>query len=144
MPGSFNPFTIGHADVLERALAIFDSVVVAVGFNFSKPEDAASAEKRANDIACLYSSDNRVEVVAWGGLTADLVRQTGAAAIVRGVRDVRDFEYERNLADANRALAGVETILLPCRPELGWVSSSLVRELRHFGKETESLLPRKQ
>lgn len=135
--GSFNPFTKGHASVVSRALAIgFGRVVVGVGHNSGKP-----ATGTAEAIRRLYADEPRVEVVEYSGLTADAARAAGATSLLRAVRSVRDFEYERDLADANRALCGLETILLPALPEQAWLSSSLVRELQKYGRDVAALLP---
>lgn len=139
-PGSFDPFTIGHRSVLDRALALFDKVVVGVGVNVGKCS-LLSAEERVEAIRRLYAHDDRVEVVAYEGLTVDLARRCGARFIVKGVRSVRDYEYEREQADVNRRISGVETILLMAEPGLECVSSSLVRELKAFGRDVKAFLP---
>lgn len=135
--GSFNPFTVGHASVVERALAMgFSQVVIGVGHNSAKPSNG-----RAEAIRQLYAGEPRVTVVEYSGLTADAASASGADCLLRAVRSVRDYEYERDLADANRALAGLETVLLPALPGQAWVSSSLVRELEALGRDTTALLP---
>ena len=141
-PGSFRPFTIGHADIVERALQLFDKVIVAVGINRSKPGDETAAEAAADTIRRLYAGESRIEVVAYSPLTVQLARQRGAKFIVRGVRSVKDFEYERDMAQVNAQLSGIESVILFCRPELGAVSSSLVRELEAFGENVEPFLPK--
>lgn len=140
-PGSFNPFTIGHKSIVDRSLALFDRVIVAVGYNPSKESDRRSVDERLSAISRVYAGDERVEVISYTCLTADIVRQTGACAIVRGVRNTIDFEYERSIADINRRLCGVETVLLYTLPELESVSSSIVRELEHFGHDAGQFLP---
>ena len=130
--GSFDPFTIGHASIVERAAAIFDRIVVAVGYNEHKSGMYGVAE-RVEAIRRLYAGDPRVEVESFTGLTVDFARRCGATALVRGVRGSSDFEFERNLADTNAAIADLETVLLISRPELAFVSSSMVRELIHNG-----------
>lgn len=141
-PGSFRPFTIGHADIVERALQLFDKVIIAVGINRSKPGDETAAETAADTIRRLYAGESRIEVVAYSTLTVQLARQTGAKFIVRGVRSVKDFEYERDMAQVNAQLSGIESVILFSRPELGVVSSSLVRELEAFGEDVEHFLPK--
>lgn len=140
--GSFDPFTIGHADIVRRGLKIFDRVDICVGMNINKPEAAAKAQDRALQIASLYSSHPRVKVCAWGALTADYAKEAGARFLLRGVRSVRDYEYELAMADAN-ATFGLETVVLLTSPALSYVSSSLVRELCAFGKDVSDLLPTK-
>lgn len=141
-PGTFNPFTIGHQSILDRALTLFDRVVVGVGFNIAKPEGGDDARRRADVIAGLYAGDPRVSAVAYSGLTVDACRAHGAQFIVRGVRNVADFEYERTLADINRRIAGIETVLLYTLPELSSVSSSMVRELEAHGVDVSRFLPK--
>ena len=139
-PGSFDPFTIGHDDIARRALLIADRLIIAVGVNDKKKYES-DTEQRVEAIARLYADNPRVEVVAYDGLTTDLARHLHANFIIKGVRSVKDFEYEREQADINRLLADVETILLPAKPHLASISSSLVRELSHFGRNTTSFLP---
>lgn len=140
-PGSFNPFTTGHKSIVDRALRLFDRVIVAVGYNSAKLTDLDSIEERMAAIRRVYPENQAVEVASYSCLTADFVRQTGACAIVRGVRNTVDFEYERGIAEINRQLCGVDTVLLYTLPELGSVSSSIVRELRHFGHDVSRFLP---
>lgn len=140
-PGTFSPFTIGHADIVSRALCIFDRVIICLGVNHEKTGTLADAEARLKAIAGIYASNPYVEVIARQGLTIDVVKETGADAILRGVRSVKDYEYERDMADANRALAGVETIILVARPELAFISSSLVNELKSYGRDVSRFIP---
>ncbi len=138
-PGSFNPFTIGHADIVRRGLDIFDRIVVAVGINRDK--DYADVEALVAPIRELYRDNNAVEVCAYHTLTVDFARQCGATAILRGIRSVKDFEFERDMYDINRQLSGIESVVLFSRPEYAAVSSSLVRELRAFGRDVSEFLP---
>lgn len=138
--GSFRPFTIGHADIVSRALAVFDRVVVCVGVNFGKEADPDTLES-VRAIEAVYAAEPRVSVIARQGLTVDIARETGACALLRGVRSAKDYEYERDMADANRALGGIDTVILVARPELSFISSSLVRELKAFGRSVEQFLP---
>lgn len=142
--GSFDPFTAGHASVVERALPLFDRIVIAVGVNAAKPSETP-AEERVRAIEALYEAlpPGRVAVMSYSGmLTVQLAAETGARWLLRGVRSVRDFEYERDLADLNRKLSGLETILLYTLPELSAVSSSAVRELRAYGADVSQFLPK--
>jgi pantetheine-phosphate adenylyltransferase len=142
--GSFNPFTIGHDSIVRRALPLFDRIVIGVvGDQVHKP-DMPSAEERIKVIADLYADDARIEVKPYYGLAVDFARQEGAQFIVKGVRSVKDFEYEREQADINRQIAGIETILLYSEPQYSSVSSSLVRELQHFHVDVSEFLPHKQ
>ena len=139
-PGSFDPFTLGHADIVRRALSFSDEVVVAVGYNYQK-RGWQPVEERVAAIRKLYKDEPRVRVESYTGLTVDFAREQGAAAIVRGVRTMADFEYEMQMADVNRQLAGIETILLPASPQLASLSSSVVRELAHLGRDISAFLP---
>lgn len=140
--GTFDPFTIGHASVVRRALQLFDRVVVAVGVNDAKHPET-TAQQRVEAIRSLYADDERVTVVAYSGLTVDVAREYGAAFIVKGVRSVRDYESEREQAEVNRRLAGIDTVLLMAEPGLEAVSSSTVRSLRSFGRDVSEFLPKK-
>lgn len=144
-PGSFNPFTLGHYSIVERALAMFpDGVVVAIGCNIAKEGSDAVADRLEQVRRAVAPLGPKVEVTAYGGLTVDAVAETGAGCIVRGVRSVADYEYERTMADVNLRIGGVETVVLFARPELEAVSSSLVRELRHYGRDVSWMLPPKK
>lgn len=140
-PGSFRPFTKGHASIVERGLALFDRVVIAVGVNLAKDPEGVHAAENVGRISTLYAGEPRVEVVSYSGLTVDAAREAGAQFLLRGVRSVKDFEYERDMADINRKLSGLETVLLYSLPELSAVSSSVVRELEAFGADVSDFLP---
>ena len=139
-PGSFDPFTLGHSDIVRRALSLFDEVVIAVGYNESKA-GWMPVEDRLSSIRRLYADEPRVTVESYTGLTVDFAKGHGITAIIRGVRTTADFEYEMQLADVNRQLTGIETILLPASPQLASLSSSIVRELAHFGRDISAFLP---
>ena len=136
--GSFNPFTVGHADIVKRGLELFDEVVIGIGENQDKP--SADIDERLQAIRAIYNDSPRVRVEVYHSLTVDYAREVGACALLRGVRTMADFEYERQMADANRALAGLETVVLFTRPELGYISSSLVRDLRRHGADVSGLV----
>ncbi|MBQ8271193.1 MAG: pantetheine-phosphate adenylyltransferase [Bacteroidaceae bacterium] len=138
--GTFNPYTLGHHSVVQRALAIFDKVVVAVGKNMSKHSKLTPEEYLAV-IERVYADEPRVQVVHYEGLTVDYARKIGAAALLRGVRSVKDFEYERELADVNLRVGGIETVILFSTPEYSSISSSVVRELAAYGKDVTPFLP---
>lgn len=140
-PGSFDPFTIGHKDIADRALKIFDSLIIGVGFNINKPGNSKLVAERVRAIESVFVDDFRVKVEAYSGLTVDFARKHGATFIVRGLREVKDFEYERNLADTNAAISDIETVFLTARPDLGFVSSSMVRELKANGYDVSRFLP---
>ena len=140
--GSFRPFTTGHASIVTRGLDIFDRIVVGVGVNSAKPDDRVHAEDAAQAIREVFAGDDRIEVVAYDCLTVDAAAAAGASALLRGVRSTRDFDYERDLADVNRQLSGIETVLLYSLPELAAVSSSIVRELASYGRDVDAFLPK--
>ena len=139
-PGSFDPFTRGHADLVERGLQLFDEVVVAIGYNERKP-GWIPVQERVDAIKAFYANEPRVIVDSYSCLTVDFAKQCGATAILRGIRTVTDYEYEMQLADVNKQLTGIETLLLFANPQLSAVSSSVVRELAHFGKDIKPFLP---
>ncbi len=139
-PGTFDPFTIGHYSVVRRALTFMDEIIIGIGINESK-RTWFPTEKRVEMIQKLYADEPRIKVEAYDGLTVDFAQSRGAQFIIRGIRTVRDFEYEETIADINRKLAGVETILLFTEPELTSVSSTIVRELLQFGKDVSDFLP---
>jgi pantetheine-phosphate adenylyltransferase len=142
--GSFNPFTVGHDSIVRRALPLFDRLVIGVvGDQVHKP-DMPSAEERIKAIADLYQDVPAIEVKPYYGLAVDFARAENARFIVKGVRSVKDFEYEREQADINRSLSGVETILLYAEPQFSSISSTMVRELQHFGVEVGAFLPKRK
>lgn len=138
-PGSFDPFTIGHADLVERALAVADSIVIGIGVNSGK-KSMFTVQDRLERIGAYYENEPRVEVHSYDGLTMDFMRGTGADAILRGVRTVSDFESEKILADANLKIGGADTLLLISKPEFQCVSSSVVRELLSYGRSVDDMV----
>lgn len=140
-PGSFDPFTVGHDDIVRRALPLFDRIVIGVGVNIGK-KYLHSADKRVADIAALYADEPRIEVKAYSDLAVDFAHREGARFIIKGVRSVKDFEYEREQADINRQIGGIDTLLLYADPKHASVSSSMVRELMHFGRDASEFLPK--
>ena len=138
--GSFDPYTIGHDDILRRALPLFDHIVIGIGVNERKSY-MQSAEERMKTIKAIYADEPKVEVKSYNDLTIDFARRENASYIIKGVRSVKDFDYERDQADINRQLSGVETLLLYADPRYSAVSSSMVRELIHFGQDVSRFLP---
>lgn len=138
--GSFDPFTIGHDDIVRRALPLFDRIVIGIGVNEQK-KYAQSTEERIENISRLYAGEPKIEVKAYGDLTVDFAKREGAHYIIKGVRSMKDFEYEREQAEINRRIGGVETLLLFADPQLASISSSMVRELMHFGRDVSEFLP---
>ena len=139
-PGSFDPFTIGHASIVRRGLEMFDKIVIGVGYNTNK-RSCLTPEERVAAIEKVYASEARVKVVAYDDLTADLARREQARFVLRGIRSVKDFEYERDIAGINHRLSGVETVLLFTEPHYADISSTIVRELLAFGKDVSEFLP---
>lgn len=139
--GSFDPFTIGHASIVRRALPLFDHIIIGVGVNERK-KYMLDAEERVGRIKRLYADEPKIEVKAYSDLTIDFARREQATYIIKGVRSVKDFEYEREQADVNRLLSGVETIFLYAEPQLSSISSTMVRELQHFGRDISEFLPK--
>lgn len=140
-PGSFDPPTVGHMDLIRRGAKLFDRVVVAVLHNVSK-HCAFTAQERVEMLRKACCDLPNVEAVSFEGLTADLARQMHACAMLRGVRSIKDYESEMTLAQLNTMLAPeVETVLLLTRPEHGCISSSAVKELAHFGGDFSPLVP---
>lgn len=139
-PGSFDPVTLGHLDIVRRAASLADEVIVAIGTNPSKTpliDDPTRRELITEAVADLPGV--RVELVS--GLIADYCREVGASAIIKGIRGGADYDHELPMALMNRHLAGVETVFLTANPELIHISSSLVRELAHFGRDVGDLVP---
>ena len=140
-PGSFDPFTAGHLNILRRALTMFDEVVVAVGINQDK-RGFFEMEKRVNIIRQATSGMDGVRIIQYDNLTIDTCRQLGIRHIVRGVRNMIDFETERSISDANRRLAPeIETIIIPTAQEFAHISSSAVRDILKHGGDYSAFIP---
>lgn len=140
-PGSFDPLTVGHLDIIERTAKLFDDVVVAVLVNRSKQGAIAACERlRLIERACAHIKNVRAQ--QFDGLLVDYARQTGASVIIRGLRAVSDFEYEFQMAQMNKKLCpGVETLFMMTSPEHAYISSSGVREIAAWGGDVSSFLP---
>lgn len=139
-PGTFDPFTIGHHSLVKRSLELVDEIVIAIGVNDSK-QYYFSLEKRIEMIQSLYKDSDRITVGSYNGLTVDYAKETGATFIVRGIRSVNDFEYEKTIADMNRNISGIETFILFTEPNLTHISSTIVRELLRFGHDVSQFVP---
>ena len=138
--GTFDPYTIGHHRIVERALQLFDRIVVAIGVNSEKRTDTGT-DARIENINSIYRNEPRVEARAYEGLTVDFARKVGAQYLLRGVRNVKDFEYERDLADINLKIGDIETVFLVSEPQYAAISSSVVRELIKYNKDVSNLIP---
>jgi pantetheine-phosphate adenylyltransferase len=139
-PGTFDPYTIGHYSLVKRSLELIDEIVIAIGVNDAK-KSFFSPEKRIEMIRSLYKNDHRITVAAYSNLTVDFAKEINADFIVRGIRSINDFEYEKTIADMNRKISGVETFILFTEPELTHVSSTIVRELLRFGYDVSQFIP---
>lgn len=139
-PGSFDPFTIGHYSIVNRALAFVDEVVVAIGVNDAK-RTTFSLETRIDIIKKAFDKNPRVNVVSYDSLTVDFAKEINATVILRGIRSIADFEYEKTIADANRQLSGIDTILLFTEPQHSFISSTVVRDVLRYGKDVSNFLP---
>ncbi|MBR4235286.1 MAG: pantetheine-phosphate adenylyltransferase [Clostridia bacterium] len=139
-PGSFNPPTNGHLDVIKAGARMFETLYVAV---LSNPEKsyALPPEKRVRMLESCTAHIENVQVVQGSGLTAQLARKLGAQVLVRGIRDGADFEYEKKMADMNRALTGIETVFLPAKPHLTYVSSSVITDIAKHGGDISGFVP---
>lgn len=138
--GSFDPFTIGHYDIALRALKLFGTLLIGVGYNEKKIGEFP-VEERVETIRKIFKDTPGVEVKSYSGLTVDCAKRWGVEVLVRGIRNSLDFEKEKELADINHEIGGIETVFLPSSPSLSFVSSSMVRELIHNGYKVERFLP---
>lgn len=140
-PGTFDPLTLGHVDIITRALPLFDKIVVGIGSNISK-STMFTPEQRLGWIREIFRADKRVEGEIYSGLTVDFCRKIGAKFILRGIRYVSDFEYEKTIADANRTLdKSIETIFLTGEPKYTSVASTIVRDIIRNGGDATPFLP---
>ncbi|ULB35066.1 MULTISPECIES: pantetheine-phosphate adenylyltransferase [Proteiniphilum] len=140
-PGTFDPFTTGHESLVRRGLSLMDEIVIAIGVNESK-SSFFTLDKRLEMIRELYKNEPRVRVESYDSLTIEFARKTGARYILRGIRSVVDFEYEKTIADMNRTISGIETFVLFTEPALTHVSSSHVRELLRYGHDVSCFIPK--
>jgi pantetheine-phosphate adenylyltransferase len=140
--GSFDPYTIGHDHIVQRALPLFDRLIIGVGVNERK-QYMQSAEIRKRKIQELYRNEKKITVKTYSDLTIDFAHREMADFIIKGVRSVKDFEYEREQADINKRIGHIDTLLLFADPGMESISSSMVRELVHFGKDVRQFLPKR-
>ncbi len=140
-PGTFDPITLGHTDVIDRSLDLFDEIVVGIGVNSAKTP-MFSLEQRMQWIRDIYSHTPKVKVISYEGLTIKSCKEVGAQFILRGIRSIGDFEYEKAIADVNRMMDNsIETIFLSCSPRYSTLASSLVRDVLKYGGDASQLLP---
>lgn len=141
VPGSFDPVTFGHLDVIERVARFFDSVIVAVIRNPQKSASLFSLEEREAMLAEVTAHLGNIRIEYFAGLLVDFARDHGATTIVKGLRAVTDFDYELQMAQMNQTLSGIDTFFLATSPQYSFLSSSLVREVARFGGDVSSLVP---
>jgi len=140
-PGTFDPVTLGHTDIINRALPLFDKLYIGIGRNTNKAP-MFSEDRRLNWLKEIYKSEPKVEAIVYDGLTVECCREVGAQFILRGIRYVNDFEYEKAIADMNRSIANhIETIFLTCLPQYTSVASTLVRDVLRYGGDVSRFLP---
>lgn len=140
-PGTFDPITLGHTDIIDRAIDLFDEIVVGIGTNSSKTP-MFTLEQRMQWIKDIYAHTPKVKVLSYAGLTAKFCEEIGARFILRGIRGVVDFEYEKAIADVNRMMdKQLETVFLSCTPQYSTIASSLVRDVLKYGGDATPLLP---
>lgn len=140
-PGTFDPVTLGHTDIINRALPLFDKMVIGIGRNVNK-QPMFSEQQRLEWLNEIYRGNDKVEAVVYEGLTVNCCRLVGANFILRGIRYVNDFEYEKAIADMNRSIAdNIETIFLTCLPQYTSVASTLVRDVLKNGGDVSKFLP---
>lgn len=140
-PGTFDPVTLGHIDVIERAVSLFDKLVIGIGINAAK-QPMFTVEQRTGWIKEIFKHEPKIEVTSYEGLTVDFCRKIDAHFILRGIRYIADFEYEKAIADMNRMLApDIETVFLTCSPAYSTISSTLVRDVIRNGGNAAMFMP---
>ncbi|GHU62599.1 phosphopantetheine adenylyltransferase [Bacteroidia bacterium] len=139
-PGSFDPFTIGHLSLVERGLLLVDEIIIAIGANTDK-KTYFSLDERVRMISELFKSNVKIKIRTYEGLTATFAEEVGARFILRGVRTINDFEYEKTVANVNRKISGIETLVLFTEPEYSHISSTVVRELLIYKKSVQNFVP---
>lgn len=140
-PGTFDPVTLGHVDVIDRAVSLFDKLIIGIGINSSK-QPMFSVEQRSEWLNEIFKNDSRIEVMSYTGLTVEFCNAIDAKYILRGIRYISDFEYEKAIADMNRMLApDIETIFLTCSPLYSTISSTLVRDVIRNGGDASMFMP---
>jgi pantetheine-phosphate adenylyltransferase len=140
-PGTFDPVTFGHIDIIERSLPLFDKLYIGIGLNSNK-QPMFSADQRKEWLEEIFHKENKIEAIVYEGLTVDCCKRVGANYILRGIRYVSDFEYEKAIADMNRSLDdAIETVFLTCLPQYTSVASTLVRDVLRYGGDVSQFVP---
>ena len=141
-PGSFDPFTKGHEDIVRRALLLFDKVIISIGHNSKKNNRYFEIDFMVDRIQSAFRDEPRVEVALYNELTAQFARQMGAGFLIRGLRNTTDFEYENSISQVNRYLYdGLETVFLITSPEYAHISSTIIREVHKFNGDISPFIP---
>jgi len=140
-PGSFDPFTKGHEDIVIRSLALFDEIIIAIGYNSAKKR-YFDVDFMTTKIESAFEGNSRISVLVYNELTADLAKKTGAKYIVRGLRNTTDFEYENSIAQINKNInTALETVFLITTPELAHISSTIIREVHKYDGDVSAFIP---
>lgn len=139
-PGTFDPFTLGHASVVRRGLVLFDRIVIAIGVNDAK-QTYFSMDQRLKQIQACFVNEPNVEVCTYEGMTVECAKEHEAIAIIRGVRSLTDFEYERLLSDINLKISGIDTVCVFTEPELASIQSNVVRDLLKHHQDVRAFVP---
>ena len=139
-PGTFDPFTLGHLSLVERGLHLVDEIIIAIGVNQNK-KTFFTLEQRIEMISRFFEHNDRVSVQSYNSITVDFAKDVNAQFILRGIRSINDFEYEKNIADINRIMSGIDTFILFTEPQYTHISSSIVRELLSYGKNVDGFVP---
>ena len=140
-PGSFDPITLGHVDIIRRALPLFDEIIIAIGVN-AKKNYMFTVEQRMKFIGNAFFAEDKISVETYKGLTVDYCKQINADFILRGLRNPADFEFEKAIAQTNRKLSGIETVFLLTSAETSYISSSIVRDVMRNGGDASRLVPK--
>ena len=139
-PGSFDPITLGHIDIIERGLTLFEEIIVAIGSNADK-KYMWSLEERIEYIEKAFEGNSKIKVASYEGLTVDFCHSVDAKFLLRGLRNSLDFSYEKSIAQNNAKLAGVESVFLVCSPEVSHISSTIVRDIARNNGDYSNLVP---
>ena len=143
-PGSFDPFTKGHEDIVLRGLRLFDEIIISIGYNQAKSSRYFPIEKMVDCIERTFDNYPAIRVVTYAELTAEFARKHGARYLLRGIRNTTDFEYENSISQINRKLYyELESVFLITSPQFAWISSSIIREVHGYGGDVDEFLPYK-
>jgi pantetheine-phosphate adenylyltransferase len=143
-PGSFDPFTKGHEDIVLRGLQLFDEIIIAIGYNSQKSTRYFEIDTMVESISKTFAKYPNIKIVKFSELTAEFARKNGARFLLRGLRNTTDFEYENSISQVNRKLySEMESVFLITTPHLAWISSSIIREVHRYGGDVSEFLPYK-